>query len=58
MTASAKKRDLALYRLKEAEESLDEAQSFYEGIYRLGLRLSKGERSHLVNRTETVCWRV
>ena len=29
MTASAKKRDLALYRLKEAEESLDEAQLFY-----------------------------
>ena len=31
MTASAKKRDLALYRLKEAEESLDEAQFLFEG---------------------------
>lgn len=31
MTASEKKRDLALYRLKEAEESLDEAQFLYDG---------------------------
>lgn len=34
MTASEKKRDLALYRIKEAEESLDEAEY-----------LSKGEKS-------------
>ena len=31
MTASEKKRDLALYRLKEAEESLDEAQFLFKG---------------------------
>jgi hypothetical protein len=31
VTASEKKRDLALYRLKEAEESLDEAQFLYDG---------------------------
>ena len=31
MTASEKKRDLALYRLKEAEESLDEAEFLFEG---------------------------
>jgi uncharacterized protein (UPF0332 family) len=31
VTASEKKRDLALYRLKEAEESLDEAQFLFDG---------------------------
>ena len=31
MTASEKKRDLALYRLKEAEESLDEAEFLFKG---------------------------
>lgn len=31
MTVSEKKRDLALYRLKEAEESLDEAQFLFNG---------------------------
>ena len=31
MTAPEKKRDLALYRLKEAEESLDEAQFLFDG---------------------------
>jgi hypothetical protein len=32
VTASEKKRDLALYRLKEAEESLDEAEFLFEGF--------------------------
>jgi uncharacterized protein (UPF0332 family) len=31
MTANEKKRDLALYRLQQAEESLDEARFLYEG---------------------------
>jgi uncharacterized protein (UPF0332 family) len=31
VTASEKKRDLALYRLKEAEESLDEAEFLFKG---------------------------
>ncbi len=31
MTIDDKKRDLALYRLQEAEESLDEAQFLFDG---------------------------
>ena len=31
MTANEKKRDLALYRLQQAEESLDEARFLFEG---------------------------
>jgi uncharacterized protein (UPF0332 family) len=31
VTANEKKRDLALYRLQQAEESLDEARFLYEG---------------------------